>query len=210
MNTKMEPPCMPSQREGCTLKWGDIQPWKFFKQDVSLMYDCQPTATALREGLLDVNIVWGSAAAWKLHRCSQMQGDVEETAPFTQAKGLSCAPVVGFDALCQCDGGPVSQHGGNSGTAVSMKGNSIVCVNKLASGGPVHIALATKKTKKFNLSDGVWGKVTAEVQELLCWVFADPVSSGEVATMQHRRELGDTTIAEESDTGARRWTILRL
>ena len=60
--------------------------------------------------------------------------------------------------LCWCDGSPVGQHGGNS----------FVCMNKLASGGPVHIVRATKKTKIFNLSDGVWGEVTVKVQELLC------------------------------------------
>ena len=62
---------------------------------------------------------------------------------------------------------PLSQHGGNSSTAVSAAGNSIVHIYKLASGGPVHIAGATKETKKFNLRDGVWDEVTAEVQELL-------------------------------------------
>ena len=60
---------------------------------------------------------------------------------------------------------PVSQHGGNSSTAVSAAGKRIVR-HKLASGGPVHIAGATKETIRFNPSDGVWGEVTAKVQEL--------------------------------------------
>ena len=38
--------------------------------------------------------------------------------------------------LCRCDG----VHGGNSSTAVSAEGNSIVHIDKLSSGGPVHIA----------------------------------------------------------------------
>ena len=60
---------------------------------------------------------------------------------------------------------PVSQHEGNSSTPVSAAGKSIVH-HKLEFGGPVHIAGATKETKRFNPTNGVWGEVTAKVQEL--------------------------------------------
>ena len=60
--------------------------------------------------------------------------------------------------LSQCDGAPASQHGGNSSTAVSAAGNRIVC-NKLESRAPVHIAGATKETKRFNPSGGIWSEV---------------------------------------------------
>ena len=67
--------------------------------------------------------------------------------------------------LSRCDGAPVSQHRGNSSPAVSAAGKNIVR-HKLATGGPVHVVGMTKETKRFNPSDGVWGEVTAEVQEL--------------------------------------------
>ena len=64
--------------------------------------------------------------------------------------------------------------------SVSMEGNSIVRINKLASGGPVHIAGTMNKSKRFNLSDGVWGEV-----------FEDPIRSGGAATIQPPQVGGD-------------------
>ena len=61
------------------------------------------------------------------------------------------------------NGVPVSQHGRNSSAA----GNSTVRINKLASGSSVHTVVATQETKRSNPSDGAWGEVAAEVQELL-------------------------------------------
>ena len=55
------------------------------------------------------------------------------------------------------NGAPVSPHGGNS----------TVLINKLVSGGYMHTVGARQETKRSNPSDGAWGEVTAEVQELL-------------------------------------------
>ena len=64
--------------------------------------------------------------------------------------------LMGLDlelmTLCQCNGAPVSQHGGNSSTTVSMNGNSIVRMNKPVSGGPVPIAVAMKKPRDLILA----------------------------------------------------------
>ena len=38
----------------------------------------------------------------------------------------------------------------------------------------------------------------------------DPTSNGGAANIQHRREPGETTAAEESDNKASRWTTQRL
>ena len=120
-----------------------------------------------------------------------------------------CAHLWLVLMMCQCNGAPVSQHRGNISTEVNTEGNSIVCINKLVSRGPVHITGASE-TIRFNLSDGVLGEVTAEVQELLCWVFEDHASSSRAVTIQHCHELEETTAAEESVTGTKRWVILKL
>ena len=87
--------------------------------------------------------------------------------------------------------------------AVSTTGNSIVRINKLASGGSMHTAWLTQETERSSPSDGAWGEVIAEVLELLRLTPEDATSNGGAASIQHCLELGETTAAEESGKGAR-------
>ena len=64
----------------------------------------------------------------------------------------------------------------------------------------MHTAGAKQETERSNPSDEAWGKVTAEVRELLRWTPEDSASNGRAATIQCCSEPGETT---ESDEGAR-------
>ena len=77
-------------------------------------------------------------------------------------------------------------------------------------GGSMNTAGATQETQRSSPSNGAQGEATAEVQELLRWAPEYPTSNSEAVTIQHRRKPGETTAAEESDNGARRWTTQRL
>ena len=59
------------------------------------------------------------------------------------------------------------------------------------SGGSMYTADATQETKRSNPSDGAWGEVTAEVQELLRWTPEDPTSNGGAATIKHLHKSGE-------------------
>ena len=123
----------------------------------------------------------------------------KESAASTKASFIILALKV-EQTKQRINGAPVSQH----------RGNSTVHINNLAYGGSMHTAGATQETKRSNPSDGAWSGVTAEVQELLRWTPEDPSSNGGAATIQCHHKPGETTAAEESNKGARRWKTLRL